>query len=418
MKKILVITDKYYPRPYANALCAQELIRAFQKRGFEIDIIAFQDSGIEMPRVYEGSDIYPVQPDWRLKLFYYAENFPQKALAKICKLGAHFFSKSKAIFLLPWTPLYSFSFPRRIYHLMERLQTENHYDVVISILNPFEGTYAAMKFKQKHQDIPFIIYAVDTIEKSRFHSGITGKIADPFFWEKRFLDACDAFFYMQSRSERYAQVRFQAWRDKLIVTDLPRFTLQDYEILPYSFGKSGEHWVYAGSLGGVHYPVEDAIKFFLSLPQDRQRTLHFFGRGQGLKTAQRAQKEAQERIIAHGYVDSKTLQSILCSCDVLVSIKYSDQISAKIFEYISYRKPIVHFSGHPEDPDVIYYQKYPLAFVVQTYKADFEQSDERLMDFLERIKGTTVSQEELLRIYETNTPEYSINRILEVIVNE
>ena len=42
-KKILVLTDKYFPRPYANAMCAQELIRVWTRRGDSVDVLAYDD---------------------------------------------------------------------------------------------------------------------------------------------------------------------------------------------------------------------------------------------------------------------------------------------------------------------------------------------------------------------------------------
>ena len=41
--KLLVLTDKYFPRPYANAMCAQDLIRVWSQQGHTVDVIAYAD---------------------------------------------------------------------------------------------------------------------------------------------------------------------------------------------------------------------------------------------------------------------------------------------------------------------------------------------------------------------------------------
>lgn len=411
--KILFVIDKYYPRPYANALCAQELIRAFQKRGFEIDIIAFQDSGIEMPKQYEKANVYGIKPDLRLRLFYYADNFSSSGLAKIAKVVAHFVSKTKGIIMLPFWPLQSCSFPVRILNKIEALYRHKHYDAIVSIFGPFEGSLAVTKFKQKHANVPCAIYAVDSTSRSGVFSGsLNGRFSGMLMWEKLFMETNDAFFYMQSRTDFYKKECYRPFGKKLIPVDLPRLKFEDLSVVnAYDFGTDGENWVYAGAIGSVHYNPEKMIEYFLKLPQNKT-TLHLFCRGASLQVEQ-AVEQSEGRIVLHGYVDAETLKSVFASADILVTVKTSNQVSAKIFECISYGKPIVHFSGCPEDPDVAYYQKYPLAFVVKTYKADVEQSGKRLMDFLERIKGTTVSQEELKRIYKKSTPEYSVKLLCE-----
>ena len=66
--KLLVLTDKYFPRPYANAMCAQELIRVWTQQGDSVDVLAYGDFD-GMPDRWEGNAVYYVKTDERLRLF-------------------------------------------------------------------------------------------------------------------------------------------------------------------------------------------------------------------------------------------------------------------------------------------------------------------------------------------------------------
>ena len=106
----------------------------------------------------------------------------------------------------------------------------------------------------------------------------------------------------------------------------------------------------------------------------------------------------------------------MATADVIVSLKTSDQISAKIFECMSYGKPIVHFSGHKNDPNVYYLEKYTLGNIVKMYEENQESELNKLVQFLETSAGKQVDPTELKRTFETSTPEYSAERIAEEIM--
>ena len=144
--------------------------------------------------------------------------------------------------------------------------------------------------------------------------------------------------------------------------------------------------------------------------------LHLYTRGaEADRIAAMANKE-KLNVRVHGYVDAATLESIMATADVIVSLKTSGQISAKIFECMSYGKPIVHFSGKKNDPDVYYLEKYILGNIVKMYEENQESELNKLVQFLENSAGKQVDPTELKKTFETSTPEYSAERIAEEIM--
>lgn len=413
-KKFLVLTDKYFPRPYANAMCAQELIDVWSK-DYVVDVIAYEDFD-GTPSQWNGNNIYYVRPDERLRLYYYADKKRNSRKGEIAHLAANVLSKVKGIILLPWQPFYSFSFPRRIYKKMCELQEKNKYDGVIAILNPLDSNIAACKFKLKYPDIPYIVFCVDTLRKTFVEQHIGKSFADAFMWEKKILQNCDSYFYMSSRREDYAPVRYEPYCNKLRETDMPRFKIKDVKHIPqYDFGEEAEHWVYAGSIGGPHYDANGMIEVFNQISNNPKRILHLYTRGREAERIKKLAKSRNMNIRVHGYVDADTLKSIMATADVIVSLKTSDQISAKIFECISYGKTVVHFCGHENDPNVDYLEKYTLGHIVKMYTNNKVEEVENLNSFLNDAVGRIVALEELESTFEMSTPEYSAKKILEEI---
>ncbi len=419
-KKLLVLTDKYFPRPYANAMCAQELIDVLSKENCSVDVVAYEDFD-GTPSKWNGNDIYYVKPDERLRLFYYADKNRNVWKGKLAFITANVLSKVKGTILLPWQPFYSFSFPRRIYRKMCELQEKKQYDAVIAILNPLDSNIAACRFKLEYPNIPYIVFCVDTLRKTFVEQNVGKTFADAFIWEKKILQKCDSYFFMSSRREDYAPARYEPYRHKLRETDMPRFKVKDVKNIPkYDFGEKAEHWIYAGSIGGPHYDPDGMFEVFNRISDNPKRILHLYTRGREVERIKKLVKSEKMNICVHGYVDADTLKSIMATADVIVSLKTSDQISAKIFECMSYGKPVIHFCGHKNDPDVDYLEKYTLGHVVKMYANNKETEIEDLISFLKDAVGRTADLEKLKNTFEMSTPEYSAKRILEEIelVNE
>lgn len=414
-KRLLVLTDKYFPRPYANAMCAQDLIRVWSQQGHTVDVIAYADYD-GTPHSWEGNSIYYVKPDERLRLFYYADTYRKTMRGKTAYFFANVLSKVKGTILLPWQPFYSFSFPRRIYMKMCELQEKNAYDGVIAILNPLDSNIAACKFKTKYPQVPYVVFCVDTLRKTFIEQHIGKKFADAFIWEKKILKSCDAYFYILSRKSDYAPSRYDPYRQKLIETDMPRLKIKDTSKIPqYDFGESGEHWVYAGSIGGPHYNPEQMIEIFKQISVTPKRILHLYTRGPEADRIAAIAKVENLNVRVHGYVDATVLESIMATADVIVSLKTSDQISAKIFECMSYGKPVVHYSGHLDDPNAYYLHKYASGHIVRMYAENQDAEISDLLQFLKNSIGKKVDSAELIREFEMSTPEYSAKKIIEMI---
>lgn len=412
--RVLVLTDKYYPKPYANAVCAQALIKEFNKKNIDITVLAYKDCGVDGVSTWEGNPVIYVKPDLRQSLFYWADNNGRSRKAKLAREIAKILNRVKKLFLIPWQPMYSLSMPYKIRKVIENYYDTEGFDAIVSILNPFELSVAACRFRKKHPAIPVVVYAVDTL-RSDYIKG-NQAFANGFFWEKRLLKDCSAYFYMKARKEEFSSHRYDEYRKKLVEVDLPRLEIKDIDnIQKYDFDSSYEHWVYAGSIGGIHYAYEDMLSIFETISSNRKCILHMYIRGAEADRIKEIAEKKHLPIIVHGYVAQDVLESIMASCDVLVTLKSSNHISAKIFECISYQKPIVHFSGVEDDPNAEYYVKCAAYKVVKMYSANIEAELIELEKYLDRIGKINISKKDTEELYYESTPKYSVKLIIDRI---
>lgn len=418
--KVLIATDKYYPRALANAICAQALGESFAAAGHQVEMLIFKDSGIEPPKTWNGLKVHSIRPDLRHRLFYFKENFPSHRYARLAGRTASVLSKTKKLLLLPFEPLSSLRFPYRIMRKMEDLDAQMHYDLIISVFVPFETLLAGKWFKKRHPDRKWCIYLLDSTlllhEEWKWRPKLPKKLRHMGFWLPRLFEAADAIVYMRSRISEFAGSRFDPWRGKMYVSDIPLMQAAASLTAPAPTPAKAhtENWVYAGTLSRAHYDPTDAIACFLALPADKQRVFHIYSRRAGWEELQK-QYAGDARIQFHDYVPHEELVEIYKKADILVSVKNSDLISAKIFEYMSFNKRIVHFSGSPNDPNLYYITQYANGAGVISYEGTLEQRVQKLYEKLQQWDREPIPPQADLSPFEMNRPAYTRDLILRAV---
>lgn len=410
-KRILVVVGRYYPVMTANEVCAQNLIDYYFRLGFNVDVICLSHPRIKAPLVYKQSCIYTVKPDFRLKLFILSEFYENKFKGKLYRFFGKMSSIIRKIIFFPVLPLTTIALPNRYYSKIKELTSTNKYYGLITICQPLEACIGTAKLKKKNiLPIPWVVFCVDTFLDSWgvLHNNTQSKFYKSPMLYKLFLRYCDGYLYMASRTDEYNQNDLLKWHDKLCVADLPMLNFTEKKEIPVSdIDETEENYGYFGSLGGIHYKYNDLLDFFFSLPNDKKRTLHFFSRGHALSKLELSRCNDYKKIIMHGYVESELMSAYANKMNYLISLKYSNQISAKTFQYISFCKPIIHFSGCKDDPDIPYLKQYPTCLILN----DFSNINNDVKLFLNWKPTVNFNKESLLEIYKMNTPSCNVTNI-------
>ena len=110
------------------------------------------------------------------------------------------------------------------------------------------------------------------------------------------------------------------------------------------------------------------------------------------------------------------LEEAIAKADVLVSVgnRVSRSVPSKLITYISYGKPVVHFSSQKGDVCVQYLEKYPLGLVLREWD-NAETNANKLYEFVEKNRGKMVDFSEISNPFLMNTPSYSADLIEDII---
>lgn len=138
--------------------------------------------------------------------------------------------------------------------------------------------------------------------------------------------------------------------------------------------------------------------------------LIFYSSGTGTKAVEECK---QDNIELYGWISRNELEEEYRKADVLVSIaeKNGKQMSSKIFDYMSFGKPIIHFYFSDDDVNVPWLNRYNNSYCVNISNCDYSLESIRLALFIISHSGivdySCFNNRELIKC----TPDYIVSMI-------
>lgn len=171
---------------------------------------------------------------------------------------------------------------------------------------------------------------------------------------------------------------------------------------------SGAHAVYVGTLSaGVHEPrlLTDLFEGYVRREGERLM-LHAFCMGDGVGVVREAEGRYPGDIELCDPLPRSELLDAYASADILVSVgnNNTDQNVRKIAEYITTGKPILHIACREDDPVIPDIERYPLGLVLSAGD-DTGTNQDRLAEFIARVKGCRVPFEVVENLFPDKVPE-------------
>lgn len=119
-------------------------------------------------------------------------------------------------------------------------------------------------------------------------------------------------------------------------------------------------------------------------------SLDFYSAGNGVE----AVKKATKNITLKGWVDKTRLEKAYDKADAFISIaeKNGKQMSSKIFEYMSYGKPIIHIYYVDDDVNLKYLKQYSKALCIKASADDILYNRTMIALFLSGMKNREESK--------------------------
>lgn len=391
MFRIVLLSTYYQNKPSANGICAKNLVGELKKRGYEVNVICYNNNSINEKNVY-----YVREP------LIENNNKFKKVLRKL-------FMFLRQVILIK-SPIINKKLSNDYYNQLKKINNNKKIDVIISMCFPIESVDAAYRFKKNHPFVKFLIYELDSFGDGVFTSLLqkfNARKADN--WLKKVYKLANKVFVMKGH-EIYWKKRFgKEYINKLCVTDLPILVARTSHS-NVSF-KNTYYFLYAGLIQSSYRNPEYLLKLFENLTKFCDFEFSFYSKGDCEKLIAREIIKFPQ-IKQYGYVSENILNEAILETDVLISIgnRVSSSVPSKLINYFSYGKPIIHFSSRKDDICIMYLKKYPLALIIDECES-IEENTIKLYKFLLKLHGKSINLSEILIDYYMNTPSYNVNLI-------
>lgn len=303
---------------------------------------------------------------------------------------------------------------------MEKMGIElNSFSTIIPISGTLDAINIALGLKERYGYAgKLLVLQVDPCVSNAEYALDTLDLRKNF--QNKMLDVVDAVLTLPPLYNEYCQTLSEKKiRDKIKKIELPNVisNISDILDIPKQLIQTNSvtNTIVCVFAGTFHKNVRDP-NYMLNLFSNLPSNLKIFIIGRCGKDI--IKKFNFEKNVV--FLGSKSLletKAILNSADFLVNLGNSvpNQVPSKIFDYISFGKPIIHIRKLENDPSMEYLSKYPLC--LDLFEGDsIETNVAKLEDFISKNKGKRVDKDYIATTYKECTPEYCAEQLYQAIL--
>lgn len=293
---------------------------------------------------------------------------------------------------------------------------EEPIDVIIPASMPFESVVVASKFRGQYNNIVKIIpylfdQFVDNKSLHRFDLNMKFKRKRHLELEKIMLkNASSVLIMYQLKAHFFSEL--PSFKKKLFIVEHP--LLKEYpEINEENI--SGIKIVYAGSfyknIRNPEYFLKIAEKSLANI--EAKIDLYTFGNCNEIINRY---SNINSSIVNHGKVSTERAYNAISKGSILIAVGNSDnsQVPSKIFEYLSFGKPIIYFYSNDNDTNLKILSKYNLLLCLKQDFDKFEENIRLFVEFCKKHSNSHIPYKEVENMFYDATPKYTADLILKI----
>lgn len=407
--KILFILGAYKPRASANGLCAANVVDYLKSQGHSITVLSNKHIDGDSYENENGVEIYRVKQRlfFRIKEYISLNSNKRPLTCKILSGLATVLNKLQLFFMSPFWPIVSPMTNRRFRNTALTLQKKNNYDVVVSIYTPIEALLAGYEIKKSFPSVKFIPYFLDSM---------SGGYGPKFFSkraiinrglkiERKLYNLADSVFLMKS-SEGHQLKYNDQYGSKMRFLDIPMLlSRSDNNSLNSNKPSYLCKMLFVGSISSKIRNPKTLIDALLQV-ESQNFVCEFVGNIDCNDEFSDLKVRMGERLIFTGFMDHDKLEGKIAEADILLNIGnlIPSMVPSKIFEYMSYQKPIISTYDISNEPSAIYLRQYPLALLLSKDTAPKENA-EKITQFIQNTNKNQLKYSMLEKQFYLNTPK-------------
>lgn len=315
-------------------------------------------------------------------------------------------------------PFSNYFFCRKVYKKSKKALFNAQFDLVIAQCNTEESVWAGTWLKQSGIGNKLMVIFWDNIYGNQSHEKIPSWFAKRRQWKaEEFIaknaDILVSLYPIKSFHEKYGDIP-EAY-SKRVYLGVP--SIIKPKQLPESSYKNVIcpgmiNILYSGTVFSIRY-VKYVVNLINKIECSERVNLIFFARGVDLNEIIGLGKDFKGQIKASDWIPLNELLSIYPSVDFFMSYPgIITAIRSKVFEYMSYGKPILLFYDNDNDVNIHTFSKYPVYKAIDIRRPVDDYVVE-IESFLDLYRNTNVPFEVTEQLF----PKDSVKAYVELISN-
>jgi glycosyltransferase involved in cell wall biosynthesis len=421
MAHIVMICREYYPTFGPTGNCMNNIVQEL-KKDHKITVISCKtDWDMSSEHYYEGIRIERVN-NFRNCFYEWYNKRKMKSSNRIRKvIDVFLYSVLRTLSIIETTfrfqSLQKTLIARYIVTLKD-IQKKDNIDIIISVGQPYESSVAAYKFQKKFKNVRLFAFLFDhftesaTLNRFEFLKKLRYKFNLEI--EQNIILKSEHTFILPQLKNHYNKF-FLTYNNKYSLIEHPllvehQIKLEHQEI---NFSVGAINIVYTGMLDKTLRNPEYLLETLKFIPNN-SICFNVFHTGNCYELLESYKDVLGEKLNNFGKVPLNVSFEAMNKADILLNfgVTYGDQVSGKIFDYISFGKPIIHLYFLDEDPNLIYFRNYPMALCLKMDKELIEENTNKLLEFCKKTVGKKLTFEEVKKLFYNATPKYVVDELL------
>lgn len=407
MKKILFAIKWYPPRASANVLCDEKIIRKLiADNEYEVHCLVYRAKGTKKCEIIDGLHVNRISIGPLFKHYIWSKDHN----SKLGILFQRFCLRLKQILTIWIYPCYEPFLAHKFAKEAIKLHKQEHFDLIVSEHHGFDTLYAGHKLKKEYPDVKFMAILWDPFTGKEPAKYLPKQYAENKLLraENEILSNADKIVAMKSSEEYHLENSIaKSYFTKYCFLDIPGIVAPIISDIDNNMVKMERiNIIFSGVLSLPERNPEYIIRALNETRYANQLHLIFLCVGSGRNVVEDMKRIFKGEITVSGYIDRKMLSSVYADAQVLLNFGGSNpvMVPSKIFEYMSYGKPILSTYYIDNESSKKYFERYPLALCVDE-RESIENNVKRLEQFIDSTIGKTVSFEEVKMLFPENTPD-------------
>lgn len=394
MKNILFLLDYYQENISANGVCCRNVAECLAKKGYNVFVGCYRPLVAPTEEIQNGVQVIKT---WTMPA-----------------VPAHKTLKEKVEIYFRWLNPFSHrpatamrSREEVIYKSACRIIAEKEIDTVVCIHLPCESLLVGRRIKKRYPEVYLCAYQLDTLSGGNLPRFLPQSYTRKrrVAWERYLFQSMDRVILMRASMKHHLRyTSHEAWTDRVVYGDIPLFV----PVLNNSVRKSDGNNVRVAFTGTMTETLRTPYHILNVFRRLKRYHVNLIIAGVNHCQINDFESCASVEVTELGLIEHEQVLHLLEDSDVLLNIgaKNTSLLSGKIFEYLSFGKPIIETFWDKGDVTLPYLDKYPLALILDERDPDLDKQAVMVECFFDYCLGKSVDVMRLAEMFHENSPDY------------